>query len=128
VFRTGGVTTLVKGGFSSGDCECMACIIIQLGHLFALPLHNEELRQCNSHIALEVMKTPSVMVSANGKQQIIRQKGTGKCTEKLWAFCAKRTPPSSAWSHKPGKRIKSSRSTSCKPHSLQMQHILTYRW
>jgi hypothetical protein len=71
----------------------MACIIIQLGHLFALPLCNKEPGQRNSRFALgKGIREPSVMVSAEGKQQIIRQKGTGKCTVKALGFlCLKDT-------------------------------------
>jgi hypothetical protein len=64
----------------------MACIIIQIGHLFAFPLCNE-LGQRNSHFVLEGMREPLVTVPAKDKiQQIIRQKGTGKCTAKALGF------------------------------------------
>jgi len=86
------------------------------------PLQIRELRWCNLRFTLGGgIREASVIASAKRKQ-IIRQRGTGKCTIKsFWPFCPRRTPPCSAQSHKPGKRIKSSRSISHRPHSLEMQ-------
>jgi hypothetical protein len=81
----------------------------------------KELKQHNSHFILgEGIKETSVIVSLNDKQ-IIRQRGTGKCTIKSFGFLSQKDTPCSAWSHKPGKRIKSSCSASHKPYSLEMQ-------
>lgn len=84
------------------------------------PFH-KELKQCDSHFILgEGIKETSVMVSLNDKQ-IFRQRGTGKCTIKSFSFLSQKDTPCSARSHKPGKRIKSSCSSSHRPHSLEMQ-------
>ena len=99
----------------------MACVIIQLGHSFALPplqrawaaqLTFYPRRRCKRDISNSLIDWQTNN-QTKGHWQVHYKK--------LLAFCPRRTPLCSAWSHKPGKRIKSSHFTSHRPHSLEMQ-------
>ena len=77
MFHIGGVTTLMKGGFQSGDCECVACIIIWFER--PLPLSSDEgLKQTVLTLEKEVRCVSNKAQIKSGN--IIRQGSTGRCT------------------------------------------------